>query len=315
MNILMTGAAGFIGSHLCEKLLEDEKNTIVGIDTFTGPTSVNLKQKNLSLLLQNPRFQLIPKDLLEVDLYSLLTNIDAVYHLAGMPGVRSSWGKDFDPYVTHNILATQRLLEAAKHQPLQKFIYASTSSVYGERSGKVAEDTCPSPLSPYGITKLTGEHLCRVYHNSYDLPLVIVRFFTVYGPRQRPDMAFHRFISQILNGDPLTVYGDGLQSRDFTYISDCVAGTAAALYKENIIGETVNIGGRERASVQEVITVIEQLTGKKANIHYSPKVSGEPKHTWADISKAVALLDYDPEVTLREGIGREIEYIRSIYQR
>ncbi len=313
MNILVTGAAGFIGSHLCDKLLEDEKNEILGIDTFTGPTTADLKLKNVSHLLSHPRFRLIQQDLLTTELSDLLKGIDAVYHLAGMPGVRSSWGKDFDPYVTNNILSTQRLLEAAKDRPLKKFIYASTSSVYGEKSGRVSEDACPAPLSPYGITKLTGEHLCHVYRISYQIPIVTVRFFTVYGPRQRPDMAFHRFIKQIITGNPLTVFGDGLQSRDFTYISDCVEGTSSVLHKENVLGEIINIGGKERASVKDVITIIEELTGKKANIHYSAKVSGEPKHTWADITKAMNLLGYDPKISLKEGLALEIEYIRSVY--
>jgi UDP-glucuronate 4-epimerase len=313
MKILVTGAAGFIGSHLCEKLLADERNEVIGIDTFTGPTPVDLKIKNVQKLLNHSRFQLIQKNLLETNISELIEDVDVIYHLAGMPGVRSSWGRDFDPYVTNNIVLTQRLLEVAKNRSLKKFIYASTSSVYGEKSGKVVEDTCPVPLSPYGITKLTGEHLCGVYHNSYQIPIVIVRFFTVYGPRQRPDMAFHRFIKQILIGEPLTIYGDGFQSRDFTYISDCVEGTYAVLHKENVIGQKINIGGKERASVNDVITMIEQITGEKANIQFSAKISGEPKHTWADISKAMSLLEYDPKVPLKEGLAREVEYIRWIY--
>lgn len=312
MNIVVTGAAGFIGSYLCEKLLTDEKNAVVGIDTFIGPTPDYLKQDNIKELLRHPRFTLLEADLVSANLEQMLNGMDVIYHLAGMPGVRSSWGKDFLPYVTNNIVVTQRLLEAAKNKPLQKFIYASTSSVYGEKGGKVKEEAYLTPLSPYGITKLTGEHLCNVYHKTYNIPVVTVRFFTVYGPRQRPDMAFHRFITQILNGEPISIYGDGTQSRDFTYVSDCVEGIFAILYKENLIGETINIGGKERATINEVITMIEQLTGKEAAIHYSSKISGEPKHTWADISKAQMLMDYDPKTTLKEGIAKEIEYIRTV---
>ncbi|MFJ5623713.1 NAD-dependent epimerase/dehydratase family protein [Peribacillus loiseleuriae] len=313
MKILVTGAAGFIGSHLCEKLLTDKNNKIIGVDTFTGPTPKKLKSVNLGNLLNNTRFRLIETDLLTADLEKLLEEIDIIYHLAGIPGVRSSWGKDFDPYVKNNISVTQRLLEAVKNKKLVKFIYASTSSVYGEVDGKVTEDAYLSPLSPYGITKLTGEHLCNVYHKSFNIPIVTVRFFTVYGPRQRPDMAFHRFITQILKGETLSIFGDGTQTRDFTYVADCVEAIASIIYKDNVIGETINIGGKERASINEILTIIETLTGKKAMIDYLPKLLGEPTHTWADISKAQKMLNYNPKVSLREGITKEIEYIRSIY--
>ena len=314
MKILVTGAAGFIGSHLCEQLLKNSINEVIGVDTFIGPTPKNLKQVNLQTLQTHSRFRFINLDLLTADLDYLLHDIDAVYHLAGMPGVRSSWGKEFEPYVANNIRATQQLLEAAKNKNIKKFIYASTSSVYGEKSGKVSENSYPSPLSPYGITKLTGEQLCHVYQKSFNIPVIVVRFFTVYGPRQRPDMAFHRFILQILKGEPLTVYGDGTQSRDFTFISDCIDATSSILYKDNLIGSTINIGGKERASINEIIFMLEQLTNKKATIYYSQKISGEPKHTWADISLAQTLLDYEPIVTLKEGLSQEIQYIRSVYQ-
>ncbi|WP_175638541.1 NAD-dependent epimerase/dehydratase family protein [Metabacillus schmidteae] len=313
MKILVTGAAGFIGSHLCEKLLNDPKNKLIGVDTFIGPTPINLKEINLQSLKNHPRFQFIESDLLTADLDNLLSEVDTIYHLAGMPGVRSSWGKDFDPYVTYNILVTQRLLETAKTKNLKKFIYASTSSIYGEKSGKVSEDSIPTPLSPYGITKLTGEYLCHVYNKSFNVPIVVVRFFTVYGPRQRPDMAFHRFIAQILKEEPITIFGDGTQSRDFTFISDCVEATSSVLHHDHLIGRTINIGGKERASINEIITMLEQITGKKAKINYTDKVSGEPKHTWADITLAQTLLNYDPKISLKEGLAREMNYIRSVY--
>lgn len=314
MKILVTGAAGFIGSHLCEKLLTNKKNEVVGVDTFIGPTSEELKQVNVQNLRKQSRFQLIEADLLTANLEEMLRGIDVIYHLAGMPGVRSSWGKDFDPYVTNNILVTQRLLEAVKDTPLKKLIYASTSSVYGEKEGKVMENAYLTPLSPYGITKLTGEHLCNVYLKSYNIPIVTVRFFTVYGPRQRPDMAFHRFIAQMLKGEPITIYGDGTQSRDFTYISDCIDGIFSIVDKEDLIGQTINIGGKERATVNEVISFIEQITGKKVTFHYLPRITGEPKHTWADISNAQKLLGYNPKISLMEGLTKEIDYIRSVYK-
>lgn len=314
MKILVTGAAGFIGSYLCEKLLKDPINRIIGVDSFIGPTPINLKQFNLQSLKNQPRFQFIEMDLMTADLDNLLNEVDIIYHLAGMPGVRSSWGNDFDPYVRNNIFVTQRLLEAAKNKNLTKFIYASTSSIYGEKSGKVSEESIPTPLSPYGITKLTGEHLCHVYYKSFGVPIVVVRFFTVYGPRQRPDMAFHRFIAQILKEEPITIYGDGTQSRDFTFISDCVDATSAVLNQDHLIGRTINIGGKERASINEIIRMLEQLTGKKAKINYTQKVNGEPKHTWADITLAQTLLHYNPKISLIEGLAREMNYIRSVYE-
>ncbi|QOR85005.1 NAD-dependent epimerase/dehydratase family protein [Geobacillus stearothermophilus] len=314
MNILVTGAAGFIGSHLCEKLLENDEHHVIGVDGFLGPTPAPLKAKNIAHLQSHPRFTFLELDLLTADLPSLLQNVEAVYHLAGMPGVRTSWGTEFAAYAAHNISTTQRLLEACKDRPLKRFIYASTSSVYGERSGPLSETLEPAPLSPYGITKLTGEHLCRVYFREFAVPIVILRYFTVYGPRQRPDMSFHRFIRQLLASQPLTVFGDGTQSRDFTYISDCISGTAAALERKEAVGQTINIGGNERASVNDVIRLLESLTGKQATIHYAPAARGEPKQTWADLTKAEQLLGYKPVVTLEGGLQKEIEYIRSLYE-
>jgi len=314
MMILVTGAAGFIGSHLCEKLLTNNHH-VVGADSFIGPTPPHLKLENIRNLLSNPKFTFHNVDLLTADLDELLKDIDIIYHLAGIPGVRTSWGKDFDPYVTNNILVTQRLLETAKNHPIHKFIYASTSSVYGEMSGKIKEDASLVPLSPYGITKLTGEHLCNVYRNVHGVPIVKLRFFTVYGPRQRPDMAFHRFIKQILKGEPLTIFGDGTQSRDFTYIDDCIDGIEALVVKDHVIGETFNIGGKERATVNEVISIIERLSGERAKMSYLPKINGEPKHTWADIANAKSILDYNPKISLEKGLAREIDYIRSIYSK
>ncbi|ANB59595.1 NAD-dependent epimerase/dehydratase family protein [Anoxybacteroides amylolyticum] len=314
MKIIVTGAAGFIGSHLCEKLLQDEQHTVVGIDGWIGPTPAHIKTHNLQTLLAHPRFTLISENLLTAPLHELLKDADVVYHLAGMPGVRTSWGSDFAAYALHNISVTQQLLEACKHTQIQQFIYASTSSVYGEKDGKLSETLEPVPLSPYGITKLTGEHLCRVYHTTFGVPTVILRYFTVYGPRQRTDMSFHRFINQLLKNEPLTIFGDGTQSRDFTYISDCVDGTASVLGNEATIGQTMNIGGKERASVNDVIALLEELTGKKAIRKYVTSAIGEPKHTWADLSRAEHYLQYCPKVSLKEGLLREIEYIRDLYQ-
>ncbi len=313
MNILVTGAAGFIGSHLCEELLKNEENFIFGVDHFIGPTPSTIKHINMRSLTNHPRFKLIKKDLMKVNFSQLLANIDVIYHLAAIPGVRSSWGTDFIPYVHNNILATQRLLEACKNVSIKQFIYASTSSIYGEINGKVSEEKKPEPLSPYGITKLTGEHLCTVYSKYHGIPLTILRFFTVFGPRQRPDMAFHKFIKEIQENNMITVFGDGKQSRDFTFISDCVKGVVAVLLNKKAIGETINIGGKERASVLEVISLLEQVSGKEAKIEFSDQIDGEPKHTWADISKASDLLNYSPVVSLEEGLRKEWDFLSQIY--
>ncbi|MDR3585592.1 MAG: NAD-dependent epimerase/dehydratase family protein [Desulfosporosinus sp.] len=309
MKILVTGAAGFIGSYLCERLLEKEDIKVIGLDGFINPALILTKQRNLKLLLSNPRFQFHQVDLRQADLRRLLDGVEVVYHLAAMPGVRTSWGTDFKSYVDHNILATQMLLEAARGCPLKKFIYISTSSVYGEKIGKVTEDSIPTPLSPYGVSKLTGEYLCKVYQVSYGIPIVILRYFTLFGPRQRSDMAFHRFIKGILQGEPIQIFGDGKQTRDFTFIRDCVEATVAALYAEGVIGETINIGGRERASILEVITMLEDLLKKKATIEFTERLKGDPLDTWADISKAKSLLNYNPTSSLKSGLEQQINDI------
>lgn len=314
MKILVTGAAGFIGSHLCEKLLLNPDHRIIGIDGIVQPQLRLFKERNIRNLIRNPRFTFIEHNLLRLSWKSLLSGVDAIYHLAGMPGVRSSWGQDFKLYASHNISATQRLLEACLRQPPKRILFASTSSVYGHKVGRVAENARPEPLSPYGVTKLTGEHLCRVYQESFGLPIVILRFFTVYGPRQRVDMAFHRFIAQMLRGEPLYVNGDGTQTRDFTYVEDCVEGTAAALDAPEALGEIINIGGKERASVLEVIAMLERLSGRKADVRLGGKTFGEPKHTWADISKAGRLLGYRPKVGLMEGLQSEWTDIADFYE-
>lgn len=306
MKILVTGAAGFIGSHLCERLLQLNNTEVIGIDGLVDSSLNQIKQRNLLELLSSPRFKFYQVDLREADLKRILDGIEAVYHLAGMPGVRTSWGTDFQRYVDHNILATQTLLEAVREIPLQKFIYVSTSSVYGEKAGKITEESVPSPLSPYGVSKLTGEYLCEVYRESYNIPIIILRYFTVYGPRQRSDMAFHRFIKGILNNERLQIYGDGSQTRDFTFVSDCVEGSVAVLKAENVLGETINLGGKERASVLYVVKQLEEIIGKKANLEFTKGLKGEPRDTLADISKAKQLLGYNPVVSLKNGLTFQI---------
>jgi nucleoside-diphosphate-sugar epimerase len=310
MRIVVTGAAGFIGSHLCERLLEDTNHEVTGIDAML---SANIARRNLHSLLGHPRFRLIEGDLRSLPLQEVLAGAETIYHLAGMPGVRSSWGADFKKYIVNNIEATQQLLEACASLPIKRFIYASTSSIYGEKTGSVREDAKPEPLSPYGVSKLTGEYLCRVYEHNRQLPIIILRFFTVYGPRQRPDMAFHRFIRSMIEDHPITIYGDGLQTRDFTFIGDGVEAIAVAATADGVIGETINIGGAERASVQEAIAILEELFGRKAKLERLPRPHGEPRHTWADIGKAERLLGYRPRTPLREGLRQQMQDLLELY--
>lgn len=311
MKILVTGAAGFIGSHLCEELLLTSSYEIVGIDH--GIDQNALKVRNIKKIVNHQRFKLIDLNLLTDDLSPILENMNMVYHLAGIPGVRSSWGNEFETYLLHNSLVTQRLLEACKGRSLDKFVYISTSSIYGEKEGRVTENLLPTPLSPYGISKLSGEHLCNVYYQYHQIPVVILRYFTVYGPRQRTDMAFHRFIKNMIIGRPLTIFGDGKQIRDFTYVKDCVKATAAISSASQVIGETINIGGKERASILEIISFLEDLLNKKAKLNYVKKAIGEPVSTWADITKASHLLNYKPTTSLREGLKEEIKDLTQLY--
>lgn len=313
MRILVTGAAGFIGSHLCEQLLMNEKVSVVGVDGHIDSSLCKVKERNVRNLLKHPRFTLLKQDLLTIDLEPLVDQVDVIYHLAGIPGVRSSWGTDFKKYVTHNIVATQQLLEACRRHSLEKFIYISTSSVYGQKNGKVGEKAPPTPLSPYGVSKLTGEHLCNVYYRNFSIPTVILRYFTVYGPRQRQDMAFHRFIKAIIDNQPIPIFGDGNQSRDFTYIDDCIAATCAVLHAD-VIGETINIGGKERATVLQIISMLESIFQKDAKLQFLEKPFGEPMSTWADISKAEKLLRYSPNVPLLQGIEKEVDDLLDLYQ-
>lgn len=311
-RVLVTGCAGFIGSSLCERLLS-EGYQVIGVDSFTPNYDRAIKQQNMKNLLNHPHFQFTRGDVTALDLKALVKNTDAVFHQAAMPGVRSSWGQDFLIYVHNNVLATQALLEAVKDQPIRKFVYASSSSVYGEMNGPTGELQMPKPLSPYGVTKLSGEHLCHLYHKSFDVPVVSLRYFTVFGPRQRPDMAFHKFILNALLEKPVTIFGDGTQTRDFTYIDDAVEANLLALTCGKN-GEVYNIGGNNRVSVRQVTTMISELTGKPLKLNYIDEQPGDPKHTWADINKAKQLLNYSPSCRLEQGLIEQVRYIRGLYQ-
>ena len=252
---------------------------------------------------------LVEADLAVVDLAPIVGGVDLIYHQAAQPGVRASWGRQFETYARDNVLATQRLLEAVKDQPLKKFIYASSSSVYGDAEAfPTSESILPRPVSPYGVTKLAAEHLVQLYWRNYGVPTVSLRYFTVFGPRQRPDMAFHRFIRWAIEGQPIQVYGDGEQTRDFTYISDAVAANIAAGLSE-ACGETFNIGGGSQVSVNQVLTLVSQLLERPIDVRYLATERGDVRHTSADTSRALQHLGYSPQADLFSGLAAEIDCI------
>jgi nucleoside-diphosphate-sugar epimerase len=301
---LVTGAAGFIGSHLAERLL-DEGHHVTGIDCFVPYYPRHIKQANLLDLCKNPRFEFLPLDLRSDDLAEALSTVDTVFHLAAMPGLTASWS-EFETYMTCNLLATQRLLEAARNSPLTTFVHASTSSVYGkEATGN--EDTPLNPISPYGATKLAAERLALAYHAEFKVPSIVLRYFSVYGPRQRPDMGYHTFISKVLNGEPVTVFGDGEQTRGNTYVDDCVEATLLAACRGKP-GEVYNVGGGEARSVLWVLNTIEDITGERARIQHAPRRAGDQQHTIADISKMRRDFGYEPRTSLRDGLTAQIEW-------
>jgi len=307
---LVTGVAGFIGSHLAERLLA-EGYEVIGVDCFTDYYPRSVKEANLRALRERSGFRFLPLDLRRAKLAPLLDGVSYVFHQAAQAGVRASWGAEFELYVEHNVLATQRLLEAVKDggSHLRRFVFASSSSVYGNvKELPVREDCLPRPYSPYGVTKLAAEHLCMLYHRNFGLPTISLRYFTVYGPRQRPDMAFHRFIRRMLHEQPLEVYGDGEQTRDFTFVSDAVEANLLAM-EGGLDGETYNIGGGSRVTVNEAIRMLERITGKSARIVYRPPQHGDVQDTWADTSRARAELGFRPEVSLEEGLRAEVEWL------
>lgn len=308
MKSLVTGCAGFIGSNLVDRLLS-EGHDVVGVDCFTDYYARSMKESNLKSALSHERFTFVEGDILGNGSLSLLDAVDWVFHQAAQAGVRASWGDSFKIYSDNNILATQRLLEACRDVGIKKFVYASSSSIYGDVSTlPMNEDMSPRPISPYGVSKLAGEHLCYLYWKNFGVPTVSLRYFTVYGPRQRPDMAFHRFIKAVLAGEEIAIYGDGNQTRDFTYVSDIVSANLLAA-KSDTEGEVYNIGGGSRISVNQVIKVIETLTGSKARLKYGDAQKGDVRDTYADISKAQADLGYAPEVEIEKGLGRFVEWI------
>lgn len=308
MKALVTGAAGFIGSHVAEALLARGAD-VVGIDCFTDYYPREIKTGNLASLVSHPAFSFVEDALQRTDLDRLLDGVTHVYHLAAQAGVRKSWGADFAAYTSHNVDATQRLLEAVKDRSLHRFVYASSSSVYGDIVAiPMREDVMVQPVSPYGVTKLAAEHLCYLYKVNYGVPTVSLRFFTVYGPRQRPDMAFHRFIRAALTGRPITLYGDGGQTRDFTFVHDIVAANLAAGDRGRP-GAVYNIGGGNRVSMLEVIDLIGRITGRPLDVRREPTQKGDMRDTFADTTRAKADLGFAPSASLEDGLRAECEWM------
>jgi len=301
---LVTGCAGFIGSHLTDRLLADGFD-VIGIDCFTDYYSREYKDENLKNALEGDAFTLIEQDILSIDTFP---DVDYVFHQAAQAGVRKSWGADFEIYARDNILATQRLLEYYKGCKIKKFVYASSSSVYGNCELPMAETQMLKPVSPYGVTKLAAEHLCYLYHKNYCVPTVSLRYFTVYGPRQRPDMSIHLFVRAIIEGDTITVYGDGNQTRDFTFIDDVVdANVFVAMSGSQ--GEVFNVGGGTSICVNELIEIIESVVGKKAIIEHIDEQNGDVNDTLADASR-IRRLGWVPKVRIYEGIRRFNQWVK-----
>lgn len=306
MKAVVTGCAGFIGSTLVDRLLA-EGYDVVGIDSFTDYYDPQVKRRNLEGALRHPAFTLLEGDLVDRDLAADIADAEHVYHLAGQPGVRSSWGDEFEIYLSANVLATQRLLEAAKESAaLRRFVYASSSSVYGEAERFPTEETDrPMPRSPYGATKLAGENLCALYAASFGVPTVALRFFTVYGPRQRPDMAFHRFIRAALLDSAVTVYGDGEQVREFTHVDDIVAANMKAATRDVPAGSIINLSGGSSVTVNDVLRELGEILGRPVGVDHFDSVAGDVRRTGGSIDRARQLLDWSPAVPLRAGLESE----------
>jgi UDP-glucose 4-epimerase len=301
MKALVTGGAGFVGSHLSERLLADGAE-VVALDCFTDYYPRAVKERNLAGLRGRRGYRLIEQAIAAVDLAEVLEGATHVFHLAAQAGVRKSWGRDFQIYSALNVDATQVLLEACVGRSIERVVYASSSSVYGDAVAlPMTEDALPQPLSPYGVTKLAAEHLCQLYHVNHGVPTVSLRYFTVYGPRQRPDMGFHRFFSAVLDGRPVTQYGDGLQTRDFTFVADAVKATADAAVR-GTPGRVYNIGGGSRVSLAEVFDLIGRVSGRPVQVDRQPAQKGDMRNTYADTTRARADLEFRPSVSLEEGL-------------
>lgn len=311
MKALVTGVAGFIGSNLSRALLA-RGDEVVGIDCFTDYYAREIKEGNLAPLRAHAKFRFVEDALQTADLDALLDGVTHVFHLAAQAGVRKSWGTDFQIYTTNNIDATQRLLEHVATRQITKLVYASSSSVYGDAVQiPMTEDALPQPVSPYGVSKLAAEQLCHLYHVNFGVPTVALRYFTVYGPGQRPDMGFHRFIRAVLTNQPISLYGDGEQTRDFTFVADIVAATMAAGDRGRP-GGVYNIGGGSRVSINEVLAMIGRITGRIPDIRREPAQKGDMRDTFADTTRARADLGFAPGTTLEAGLKAECDWLAGV---
>ena len=311
MRALITGVAGFIGSTLAERLLNDGAD-VVGLDCFTDFYPRPSKERNLAAARCHPHFRFVESRIQDADLASLLADRTHVFDLAAQAGVRKSWGTDFGVYTSNNIEATQVLLEACVPLTLERLVYASSSSVYGDTVPMpMREDALPQPVSPYGVTKLAAEQLCYLYHVNYRVPAVSVRYFTVYGPRQRPDMGFHKFLRATLLREPITVYGDGEQTRDFTFVHDAVSATIAAGVR-GVPGRVYNIGGGSRVSVNRVLEMIGRVSGRTPLVTVDPAQKGDMRHTYAETLLARTDLGFMPTVGLEEGLAAEYAWLAEL---
>lgn len=312
---LVTGAAGFIGSHLAERLIT-EGFDVIGVDSFTDFYPRFFKERNLESLRASPRFEFVEADLESYDVAAMLkgANVRYIFHNAGQAGVRASWGRHFDEYVTRNILATQRLLEACVSVSLARFVFASSSSVYGDAEKlPTDEEQLPRPVSPYGVTKLAAEQLCFLYAQQFQVPVVALRYFSVYGPRQRPDMAFHLFIEALLHDKPISIFGDGEQTREFTFVEDILQANllaARANLTANGHPHVYNIGGGSHVTLNAALELLGELTGKRPRVEYMPRAAGDHRQGAADITRARRDLKYAPRVSLEEGLQRQVEWQR-----
>lgn len=310
MRAVVTGAAGFIGSHLSGALL-DRGFEVVGVDCFTDYYPRPLKEANVDVNRTRKGFTFVEARLQEADLNALLDGATHVFHLAAQAGVRKSWGADFRIYTSNNVDASQQLLEACVNRPLHRFVYASSSSLYGDNvSIPMREDALPQPVSPYGVTKLAAEQLGYLYHVNHGVPTTALRYFTVYGPRQRPDMAFNRFIRASLDRQAITLYGDGEQTRDFTFVADAVAATMAA-GDRGVPGRAYNVGGGSRVSMNQVIDIVGRVAGRRLEVRHEPAQKGDMRDTYADTTLARADLGFAPSVTLEQGIEAEYRWLSS----
>ncbi|GJM43518.1 MAG: putative UDP-glucose epimerase YtcB [Gemmatimonadota bacterium] len=310
-QVVVTGAAGFIGSHLCEALLA-RGDDVVGVDCFTDYYPRFMKERNLEVLKGKPGFRFVEQDLNDADLPALLQDRGIVYHLAAQAGVRASWGSEFDAYTRHNISATQRLLEALKERSDVRLVFASSSSVYGKTQQlPTREDSLLAPNSPYGATKATCEHLCALYRENWGLDYAALRYFTVYGPRQRPDMGFHKFLRAILEDRPLDVFGDGSQSRDCTYVADIVDATILA-GDTRTPSQVFNVGGGSRRALMDILDLMQEIVGKRAKIRNVSTERGDVPHTHAEISRSRTEFGYNPQTTVEEGLRQEALWLQEV---